>query len=139
MRMMWASMYRCAVRAALRPACEGSSTRSLSGTSGSNAAPCRSRSRSPVLLRDLEAVHDVGGDVAAGAEQRSGVADLPAVEDGDVGGRPAQLDQRAAQLDLVGREHGQRRGQGLEHELAHVVARPLDALPEILRARSTGR
>src|SRR5262245_16907142 len=60
-----------------------------------------------LLLGNLETLHDVRGNVTAGAEKRPGMPDLPAVEDRHIGRSSTQLDQRAAQLDLVGREHGQ--------------------------------
>ena len=102
--MICASTRRCAFRAPC-PGVLGRSKMSLSGTSGSNPAPIALLQPLGVELRDLEAVDDVGGDVAAGAEQRAGVPDLPVVEDRDVGRTAAQLDDGAAQLDLVRRQH----------------------------------
>jgi len=53
------------------------------------------------------------------------------MEDRDIGGAPAQLNDGAAQLDLVWGEHGQRGCQRLEHELRHLVSRPLHTLSEV--------
>ena len=84
-----------------------------------------------VGLRDAEAVHDVVGHVAAAERDRAEVADLPLVEDGDVRGAGAHLDERDAELLLVLGEHGERARQRLEHQLAHAVPRALDALAQV--------
>ena len=84
-----------------------------------------------VLLGDLESVHDVVGDMAAGEHQRGGVPDLALLKDGDVGGPAAQLHQGAAQFALVRRQHRERGRQRLEDELADPEPGPLDALLEV--------
>src|SRR6187551_1879256 len=42
-----------------------------------------------IVLGDLQSMHDVGGNVPAGAGERASVADLPAMEDRHVSGAPA--------------------------------------------------
>ena len=86
-----------------------------------------------VGLRDADAVDDVAGDVHAAVPDGAQVADLPFVEDGDVGGACAKLDQRDAEFLLVVGEYGQGAGEGFEHELAHAIACALDCLAQVHR------
>ena len=90
-----------------------------------------------VRLRDAESVHDVARDVVAAERDRAEMADLPLVEDGEVGGAGAHLDERDAELLLVLGEHGERARQRLEHELPHLVAGALDALAQVDRRRAS--
>ena len=92
-----------------------------------------------VGLRHAEAVHDVARDVVAAEGDRAEVADLPLVEDGEVGRARAHLDERDAELLLVLGQHGERAGERLEHELAHLVAGALDALAQVDRRRRADR
>ncbi len=62
-----------------------------------------------------------------------GVPDLSVVKDRHVGGSAPQLDDGAAELDLVGREDRQRRRQRLQDELLDVISRALDALLQVLQ------
>jgi hypothetical protein len=50
----------------------------------------------------------------------------------NIGRTAAQLHDGAPKLDLVRGEHRQRCCEGLEHELGHLVSRPLHALSQIL-------
>ena len=60
----------------------------------------------------------------------------PALEDGEVGGAAADVDERDAQLLLVRREDRLGGGQLLEHGVAHLDAGAVDAGHEVLHARS---
>src|SRR5216117_1204448 len=86
-----------------------------------------------VRLRHAEALHEIAAHVRARKLQRPQVADLPFMEDRDAGGPAAHLDQRDPQLFLVLRQHRVRRGEGLEHQIRHAVARALHALAQVLR------
>ena len=61
------------------------------------------------------------------------------VEDRDVGRAGAHLDERDAELLLVLGEHAERARERLEHELAHLVARPLHRLAQVHRRRAADR
>ena len=58
-----------------------------------------------VGLRHAQTMHDVGRDIESAVSDRTEVTDLALVEDGDVGGACAHLDQRDAEFLLVIREH----------------------------------
>src|SRR5207249_3845523 len=58
---------------------------------------------------------------------------LHPMKDRHSGRAAADLHQRHAELALVVGQHGVRRGQRLEHQVGRAVARPLDALAQILR------
>ena len=89
-----------------------------------------------VGLRDAHSLHDVAGDVVAAEVDGAEVTNLSLVEDRDVGRAGAHLDESDAELLFVFGEHAERAGERLEHQLAHVVARPLDRFPQIHRRRS---
>src|ERR1043166_5719810 len=92
-----------------------------------------------IQLRDLETVHDVVRHMTARKHRAGRVPDFATVEDRDVGRTATHLDNCTPQLPLVRGEDREGGGHRLQHELAHVVARLLDALPEILdRAREHG-
>src|SRR5690606_216639 len=84
-------------------------------------------------VRQREPLDDVVGHRAAAPGEAGEVADLPLVEDDEVGGAAAQLHQRHADVLLVVREGGQRGGDGLQHQLGYAVAGAVHRLADVLR------
>ncbi len=89
--------------------------------------------------RRAQARGDVASQMVPAQRQHRGMHHGAAVEHDNVGGAAADIDQRDAQLALVGEQRRLGRGQRLEHHLAGRNARALAALGEILAVALSGR
>src|SRR5689334_2769793 len=92
-----------------------------------------------VGLRHAQPGDEVARHVRPGELERRQMPDLPFVEDRHAGRSATHLDQRDAQLFLVVRQYGERRGERLEHQLDGAIARALHALAQVLRGRRLHR
>ena len=85
--------------------------------------------------RHAQADRDVVGEVVAADRHHRRVPQAAALEDGEVGRAAADVDQRHAELLLVGGQHGFARGELLEHRLLDVHARLVHRRDDVLRGR----
>ena len=92
-----------------------------------------------MLLEDPAALLDVVGDGVAAERNHGRVADDALLENGNVGGAAADVDERHAGLLLFFAQDGGAGGDGLEDELIDLQAGPLDAAVDVLgRGRLSG-
>ena len=85
--------------------------------------------------RRAQADGDVVGEVIATDGDDGGVPHAAALEDGEVGGSAADVEQRDAQLFLVRGQHRLGRRELADHRIDHFDAGPVDASHEVLRRR----
>src|SRR5580704_15662702 len=90
-----------------------------------------------VGLSHTKAMHQIAGYVVAAEVERAKMADLAIQENCDVGGASTHLNQGNTKLLLVFCQHAERTSQWLQHQLAYMIARPLDALAQVHCGRAT--
>ena len=84
-----------------------------------------------VLFQHAAALLDVVRDGVASKGNDSGVADDALLKDGDVGGAATDVHQGDAGFLFFFAQHSAARGDGLEDQLVHLQARPLDAAVDV--------
>ena len=92
-----------------------------------------------LVLRRAQPHGDVVREVLAADGDDRGVLDGAAVEDGDVRGAAADVDEGDPQLLLVLGQHAQGRGELLEHDVGDVQRALLRATHDVLSARDSAR
>jgi len=86
-----------------------------------------------VGLRHPEDLDEVRRHLHPGEAQGREVADLPLVEDRHRSRGAAHVEERDAQFPLVVRQHGVRRRERLEHDVAHAIPGALHRAAQVLR------
>ena len=85
--------------------------------------------------RRPQADGDVVGEVLATDGDHARVPEAAPLEDREIGGAAADVDERHAEFALVGREHGLGRRDLLEHRVGHRHAGAVHARHDVLRRR----
>ena len=132
--MIWLSMWRDSRRGG-RPPTLGTSTICSRFTGARQRAAAAPLEQLGIAERRLQAGGNVAGDVVAAQRQHGGVLERALVEHQHVGGAGAEVDQRDAELLLLGRQHRFGGRQRLEHQVGDVQPGAFAALDDVLRRR----